>query len=482
MSKTHQEKPQKISISSAEAPISTHREQLGITCLFLLLLAACSTQNKAHHSFQQNTTTNKAVIATDVPINTFLNDSSLAHALVGVCIYDVETKKYMHQYNEDKYFVSASNTKLFTCYAAMKYLGDSLVGLRYSNFGLGIAIVGTGDPTFLHSDFKMQPVYDFLKGKHVFFHGDMRAQNKFSPLGDGWAWNDYEDYYMPERSAFPIYGNCAKFYIQDDTLAVVPNAFYNNDLIYFSKRLKNGDRPMFKIKRSLEENFFGISGSESAFSHQYVPFKITSGLDPRGVMYLKLLEDTLGNRQITSVELDNHPSNIIYSQPTDSLLKITMHRSDNFFAEQTLLMVSNEKLGFMSDEKIIDTLLKTDLKDLPQLPNWVDGSGLSRYNLFTPQDFVYILEKMKNEFGLARLQNILPTGNTGTLAGLYKNLNGKIFAKTGTLGNQVALSGFLTTQKGKLLIFSVLVNNHMNSAGNVRRAVEKFINQVWQSE
>src|SRR6185436_15278747 len=110
----------------------------------------------------------------------------------------------------------------------------------------------------------------------------------------------------------------------------------------------------------------------------------------------------------------------IHSQPTDSLLKPMMHRSDNFFAEQSLLMVSNERLGVMNDAKIIDTLLKTDFKDLPQKPRWVDGSGLSRYNLFSPQDFVVILNKMKNEFGMERLKTILPTGGTGTISDYYK--------------------------------------------------------------
>jgi len=152
-----------------------------------------------------------------------------------------------------------------------------------------------------------------------------------------------------------------------------------------------------------------------------------------------------------------------------------MHRSDNFFAEQSLLMVSNELLGVMNDSKIIDTLLKTDFKDLPQKPRWADGSGLSRYNLFTPQDFVSILNKMRTNFGMERIKNILATGNTGTLTNYYKNEQGYIFAKTGTLSGVVAISGFLYTRKDKLLIFSVLVNNHQASATAVRRAVEKFI-------
>ena len=52
---------------------------------------------------------------------------------------------------------------------------------------------------------------------------------------------------------------------------------------------------------------------------------------------------------------------------------------------------------------------------------------------------------------------------------------GFIFAKTGTLSGVVALSGFIYTKKNKMLIFSILVNNHQASATQVRRAMEKFV-------
>lgn len=165
----------------------------------------------------------------------------------------------------------------------------------------------------------------------------------------------------------------------------------------------------------------------------------------------------------------------IHSQPTDSVLKPMMHVSDNFFAEQLLLMVAHKFNMPMNDESVIDTLLKTELKDLPQKPKWADGSGLSRYNLFSPEDFIFILNKMKNDFGIDRIRNILPTGGEGTLRNYYVSESGYIFAKTGSLSGVIALSGFLYTKKNKLLIFSVLVNNHTSSGTKVRRAVEKFI-------
>ncbi|MBD0284156.1 MAG: D-alanyl-D-alanine carboxypeptidase, partial [Flavisolibacter sp.] len=60
-----------------------------------------------------------------------LNDAALRTAHVGISIYEQATGKWWYNYQGDKYFVPASNTKIPTCYAAMKYLGDSLVGLRY---------------------------------------------------------------------------------------------------------------------------------------------------------------------------------------------------------------------------------------------------------------------------------------------------------------------------------------------------------------
>jgi D-alanyl-D-alanine carboxypeptidase/D-alanyl-D-alanine-endopeptidase (penicillin-binding protein 4) len=169
---------------------------------------------------------------------------------------------------------------------------------------------------------------------------------------------------------------------------------------------------------------------------------------------------------------------LLHSRPVDSLYRPMMYHSDNFFAEQTLLMVSNQRLGVMKDSKIIDYLLTHDLKELPQKPNWVDGCGLSRNDWFTPQDFIWVLDKMRTEFGLDRMKRILPTGGTGTLASYYKKDSGYIFAKTGSLSGVVALSGYLITKKGNLYLFSILVNNYTGNGVVLRRNIEKWIHRI----
>jgi len=440
---------------------------------FFIVIASCSVQKEISRSAKEDV----------------LNNKALETAHVGISIYDATSNKYLYNYQGEKYFVPASNTKIPTCYAAMKYLGDSLIGLRYNIVNDStIRIKPTGDPSFLVAEFKTQPVFNFLKKYKYIVFDDYFFTDDF--LGSGWTWNDYMESYAAQRSNFPIYGNVVKFrWVSSDSIVVAPNAFTTE--ISITESIKDG----FELRKPWDENkFVFMNGKEK---NKEVPFR------PDGVTIAKLLRDTLKNLitpaytlgenvpysqyyfyekgksiMIPNFQFGSAILNKLHSQPTDSLLKPMMHRSDNFFAEQSLLMVSNELLDVMNDEKIIDTLLKTDFKDLPQKPRWVDGSGLSRYNLFTPQDFVTILHKMKNEFGMERIKNIFATGGEGTLSSYYKDEKGFIFGKTGTLSGVVAFSGFLYTKKGKLLIFSTLVNNHRASATDVRRAVEKFIEGI----
>lgn len=357
-----------------------------------------------------------------------LTDSNFLPAHVGIALFDVSKQQYVYSYQSNKYFVPASNTKLLTCYAAMKYLGDSLVGLKYINDEGEYTIKFTGDPTLLHPDFKQQPVYDFFKKNHdniTVIPADWKAEK----YGMGWAWNDYDADYMPERSAMPVFGNTVRFNKKGNAVIAMPKAFQDSLLLLADTRQNK-----FSITRNQFTNDFTVKAANTTFKGTEIPF-VTS-FD----MGIALLQDSLHN-DITAVDAEVKSTTSwkkLYSQPTDSLIKIMMHRSDNFFAEQTLLMVSNEQLGYMSDSKIIDTLLKTDYAAMPQKPRWVDGSGLSRYDLVTPQDFVFVLNKMKQDFNWNRITGILPTGNEGTLAGLYKNYAGKIYAKTGTLSGVVA--------------------------------------------
>src|SRR5688572_15632992 len=88
---------------------------LSILSIVIIFLYACSPAKQIERSARKNV----------------LDDAALQTAHVGISVFDPSIGKYLYNYQGDKYFVPASNTKIPTCYAAMKYLGDSLVGLRY---------------------------------------------------------------------------------------------------------------------------------------------------------------------------------------------------------------------------------------------------------------------------------------------------------------------------------------------------------------
>ena len=407
-----------------------------------------------------------------------LKDSAASTGFIGISIYEPATGKYWYNYNATKYFTPASNTKLFTLYAGMKYLGDSLPGLRYTIIHDTLLALPTGDPSFLNPEFPYQPVITLLNQNHLptIFSNENWKDEKYGP---GWAWDDYNDDYMAERNALPVNANLAKiiFSKNDDHIGAGIYPTFLDRGAYLKRNFYfESNRKAVLIKRNLTENIFDIYyGKGKQYYNTQIPLvtnRILTTLEILHILYPWI------SKSDSVFSIQRSTFNLVRSIPTDSLFAPMMHRSDNFFAEQTLLMVSNERLGYMNDEAIIDTLLGSDLKDAPQKPKWVDGSGLSRYNLFTPQAFIYILNKLKNEFGWARLQHILPTGGQGTLNSYYLKDSGFIYAKTGTLSNNCALSGFLTTNSGKLLIFSILANHYQTGASPIRKATERFLEEI----
>jgi serine-type D-Ala-D-Ala carboxypeptidase/endopeptidase (penicillin-binding protein 4) len=299
---------------------------------------------------------------------------------------------------------------------------------------------------------------------------------------------------MAERSPFPVYGNVINWAQRDMAGlddGVMVSYIMSSPRHVWPVEIRGGNNETLQVIRPAGENSYVVYPGLEGDTDVFVPFA-TNGMEAA----LELLQDTLG-REIGMVpglhipagpvDIHNvalHPGisgefRTIYSRPADSLFRPMMLYSDNFFAEQILMMISHRLTGVMNEEKLIEYLLENDWSDIPGKPRWVDGSGLSRYNLFSPRSFVWLLEKLIDEFGIERISHLLPTGGEGTLADFYMEERGRIFAKTGTLGgNAVSLSGFLITEKGRTLLFSVLVNNHNRDSAEVRTAVQEFLREI----
>ena len=400
---------------------------------------------------------------------------ALKHAHVGVSIYEPATGKYWYNHQDDQYFTPASNMKIFSLYTGMLLLGDSLPALRYLETDSVLYVKGTADPSFLHPDYTFQPAFQLLQqtNKKIVIVPDANENKRY---GSGWSWNDYADYYQPEINEWPMYGNVTWMKHHGDTVLILPSLY--NDSTHFTVR-KNDRLSELRVTREELSNKFSMvyNSKDQRLQEEEVPFITGDAHD----LALRL-QDTL--HKPVSVATDFVPVNPgdfkwLKGIPTDSLFLPMMHRSDNFFAEQTLMMCSYRMWDTISTERMIQYMLDHYLTNLPDTPHWVDGSGLSRYDLFTPRDFVSVLSDLYKTYPTERLYSLFPTGGKGTLRNLYKEHF--VHAKTGTLTGVVALSGYLVTKKNKTLIFSVLVNNHYSSAAIVRRDVEHFLTQIYET-
>ena len=403
---------------------------------------------------------------------TLLNSEGVKGAHVGIAIYNDSKEQWLSKYQSDHYFTPASNVKILATYLGLQFLGDSLPGWKMAENADTLFLMPLGDPSFMHPEFKYQPVVDIIKNTNKQVVIVANNQDQFEIFGSGWSWADYAEDYQPERSRMPIYGNVVHFYQSNKKLEAIKPFYFFKDIVDLGKAEEKN------WSRSRTGNRFFTTNENNKSKYFQVPF---SQEDMPMVKALELLNDTLG-KKISFQKQSTLPATsykTIKTVPTDSLLKIMMLRSDNFYADQIVLMASEQLFGKMDDAALLDSTKKLFFADLPQKMRWADGSGLSRYNLNTPENYIAILQQMHAKFGEARVKNIFEKGGEGTISAYYKNFPGTMYAKTGTLGGQVALSGFIYTPKQQKLYFSVLVANHMSpSSTQVRRAVETYLTKV----
>jgi D-alanyl-D-alanine carboxypeptidase/D-alanyl-D-alanine-endopeptidase (penicillin-binding protein 4) len=110
-----------------------------------------------------------------------------------------------------------------------------------------------------------------------------------------------------------------------------------------------------------------------------------------------------------------------------------------------------------------------------------DGSGLSGHDLVTPRATVRLLQYASGQRWFADWRSSLPVGGVdGSLEGRFTKapLKGKVFAKTGTLGEARALSGYVECASGRMAIFSIMVGNHLPQVHADREVIDKIVEAI----
>ncbi len=422
----------------------------------LLFLGACSPKQNLFLSSKQKT------------LNLIKKSAILKDEYTGFVLYDIDKNKNVIEYNSNKYFTPASNTKLYTFYTALKVLGDSLPLLKYIETGDSLIFWGTGNPLNLNPDFiNNRFTIDFLRNnnKNMFYCPDNFQDEKY---GAGWAWDDYLYYYQLEKTAFPINGNRLKVSYSGDSIITEPAFLREN--VSFIPDSNEYWRPW------TENNF--VLGKYPDSTILEIPVVVNDDFVKKSLMQSTGKE--INDCPFT--QFDSSGIKTLQVQFPDSLYIRLLHQSDNFIAEQLMLMCSYKLFDTLNTKKAIEWSKTNILPELENKCRWVDGSGLSRYNLFSPEDMVYVLKNIYAKLTWNQITKFLPcAGHTGTLKNYYKTISEPyIWAKSGSLSNNYNLSGYIQTKKGNRYIFSFMNNHFLQKSKAIKNEMEKVFVYIYE--
>lgn len=182
---------------------------------------------------------------------------------------------------------------------------------------------------------------------------------------------------------------------------------------------------------------------------------------------------------------DRATSTLLYTYRSHTLAEIVLpllKDSINLYGE-ALLRLNAPPESFPTNDAALEGLRA-------RLASWgippdgqqlVDGSGLSRRNVISPEALVTVLRHMAASGTTSPFVTALPIGGTdGSLAGRMAGTaaQGNVRAKTGTMSNVRSLAGYVTTRDGELLAFAIIVNNFEGAGAAALKAIDAIAIQL----
>lgn len=200
---------------------------------------------------------------------------------------------------------------------------------------------------------------------------------------------------------------------------------------------------------------------------------------------LQLVRSDLGH--VAAPTFGHHVLAERFSVPIAEDITLTNKISQNLHAElllRTLGKIFGSDGSFEEGTRVVRQFMVNigvDDKDF----FLYDGSGMSPDDRVAPRAFTRLLTYAAAQpWGVEWRQSLPVAGVDGTLQYRFRNspLKGRMWAKTGTLNETNALSGYLTTNKGKILAFSIIVNGHRPDSDAEQKAIDRIADTIAVAE
>lgn len=433
----------------------------------------------------------------------------------GLVVATVDGREIVAIAPEDRY-IPASNTKMFTTAAAFARLGDT-AGPDMAT-GATVRLEGGTAPTVVlagHGDARLSSAADCATdclstladavAARTRVVGDVVGDDSYFPderWGPGWSWNNLQARYGTAVSALTLDDNevpvvvhggeragaatridaSGYFTIQDRT-ATGPGRESNLDFL----RLPGSDtvRVSGTVAAGAEQTLrLGVSDPAHYAAWQLRRMLVARGVRVRGDVRVRHRPLGPADPAGARVQPVTAPVPLARAVPGPLIddLTHTSKVSQNLHAELLL-----RRLGRVNGDGATARGLGVvgEMLDQAGVPRWsydfADGSGMSTYNRVTPRYVVRFLRWVADQPWGAAWRGTLPVGGVdGTLASRFRGtpLEGRVFAKTGSLNATNALSGYLTAASGQTLIFSSYANDVPEDAPPATAAVDAALAMI----
>ncbi|MBX3213985.1 MAG: D-alanyl-D-alanine carboxypeptidase/D-alanyl-D-alanine-endopeptidase [Labilithrix sp.] len=443
----------------------------------------------------------------EAAVRALVNDRALKDAQIGVVVMDADNGNILAQSGEHVVLNPASNAKLYTAAGALALLKGThryqttLSGSINGNNVSSLVIRGHGDPSLRTRDL-WQMVAE-LKARGVRrIDGDIFVEQKFfdeqtTPPAFEQQPNEWAAFRAPV-SAVALNGNTV-------TLAIRPTSVGQSAVSWFDPpgfvdvdgAVKTGEDGADAVVLALSPNGKRLSAKLSgAVGADAKLVRYTRRVDDPRLLAgyaLKAILEEQGVKVGGDVKLGSGEKGSVLarheSEPLSTLLYALGKNSDNFYAEMIFKSISGERSRPAKSQDAADAisawLVKNDLGDGGVVVK--NGSGLFDSNRTTAFSTAKLLRhcwqdsSMKNEF----VAQLAIGGVDGTLHKRFRNTRARraVRAKTGTLDDAIALSGYVLGPPGKSTIaFSVLFNRVSGHAASARMAADKLVELIYQRQ
>jgi len=428
----------------------------------------------------------------------------------GLLIVDAQSGERLYEQNADKYFVPASNMKLFTTALAMAKLGpeyrfrttletNGTLSAEGTLTG-DLILAGRGDPNLSNRKFPyelkeefdgppekvMAELADALVARGVKeISGDIVGDDSYFPrerYPSGWEIDDMVWQYGAAISAIVVDDNTVTLTltpgeragdpVQAAMAPATPDFTVENEVVTSVAEVK----AELTLTRDPGANIVTVRGTLPA---KTTPRKLVLAIQEPAQHAATLLAGLLADRGVKisgkarAVHVPEMPAATAaprtvlaehVSVPLGDAVKLINKISQNLHSEM-LLRAAARQNGLWSTPEDLEKFPEDFYASAGIAPGDVvqtDGSGLSRRDLVTPRAIVALLKYAQEQPWFGAYYASLPVaGEDGSLEDRLKSTaaTGKIHAKTGSLEHVRTRSGYAETPGGRRLIFSFLSNN-----------------------